>query len=236
MHIVYLPEAAEGPAILPEEESKHIIRVMRLQAGDKVLVTNGKSLFFEATLFDAHPKRAVLQLGAGFKGNEEWGFHLHLAMAPTKNMDRTEWFVEKATEIGVDEISFFVSRHSERRALNIERLEKIAVAAIKQSRKSRLPKLNPLLQFDQFIGQVYSGQRFIAWIDESVTALLTNSYCAPNDCVVLIGPEGDFSPEEVEMATKAGFEAMSLGKARLRTETAALTAVQTIQILNQIVK
>lgn len=236
MHIFYLPDAAHGPVLLPEEESKHAVRVLRLNSGDNVLVTNGKGSFFHATLLDAHPKRAVLQLGAPQAGNDHWGFHLHLAVAPTKNTDRIEWLVEKATEIGIDEISFFHSFHSERRTVNIDRLQKIAVAAMKQSLKSRLPKINEIASFAELMKMAHPTHRYIAWIDPSVELHLAQACTPQADSLILIGPEGDFSHEEVMEARKAGIQAVSLGKARLRTETAALFAVQTVQLINQLKK
>jgi 16S rRNA (uracil1498-N3)-methyltransferase len=233
MHIFFLPAATEGPVILSEEESKHAIRVLRMQAGDNAKVTNGKGNFFPATMIDAHPKRAILNLFAPTKGYDHWPFHLHLAVAPTKNSDRIEWFVEKATEIGVDEISFFSSFHSERRSINLERMEKICVAALKQSQKSRLPQINELCSFDAFIDRPINGQKFIAWIDSSANKTLQESYRRNSNCVILIGPEGDFSAQEVEKARAAGYSPVSLGQARLRTETAALISVHTIQLINQ---
>ncbi|HQQ11733.1 MAG TPA: 16S rRNA (uracil(1498)-N(3))-methyltransferase [Bacteroidales bacterium] len=234
MHIFYLPEAAEGAVMLSEEESKHAVRVLRLVAGDQVHVTDGKGNFYKAVLGDAHPKRTVLMLGKPLPGNDRWPFYLHLALAPTKNLDRMEWFVEKATEIGVDEISFFHSAHSERRSINLERISKICVSAMKQSLKSRLPKLNVIIDYEQFIAKSFAGQRFIAWIDDGVQTEIQQLYQPGADCVILIGPEGDFNKTEVEAARKLGFEAVSLGQARLRTETAALVSVQTIQLLNRL--
>ncbi len=233
MHIFFLPAANEGPVILSEEESKHAIRVLRMQNDDTAKVTDGKGNFFLAKMLDAHPKRAILSLSSTTKGYDHWPFHLHVAFAPTKNSDRIEWFVEKATEIGVDEISFFSSFHSERRSINLERIEKICVAALKQSQKSRLPKLNELCTFETLIARPFDGQKFVAWIDPSIAATLQSSYKQNSDCTILIGPEGDFSAHEVDKAKQAGYCPVSLGKARLRTETAALVSVHTIQLINQ---
>lgn len=234
MHIFYLPEAAEGAVMLSEEESKHAVRVLRLVAGEQVQVTDGKGNFYVAVLGDAHPKRTVLMLGKSMPGNDRWPFYLHLALAPTKNLDRMEWFVEKATEIGVDEISFFHSAHSERRSINLERISKICVSAMKQSLKSRLPKLNEIVEYERFVSKLFAGQRFIAWIDDGVRTEIQQLYRPGSDCLILIGPEGDFNRTEVETARSQGFEAVSLGQARLRTETAALASVQTIQLLNRL--
>lgn len=235
MHIFYLPSAASaGPVILSEEESKHSIRVLRLEAGSEVLVTNGKGQFFKAQLLDAHPKRAVLQLEAPYQAQDESVCQLHLAVAPTKNMDRIEWMVEKAVEIGVDALHFFTSYHSERRQLNFERLEKIALAAMKQSQKSRLPALLPLEPLETMLERPFDGDKYIAWIDESTPKHLGHCYRPMQNCWVLIGPEGDFSRQEVAKAQVAGFLPVSLGSSRLRTETAAIVALHTLQLLNQL--
>lgn len=234
MHIFYVPQATRGAVILSEEESKHCVRVLRLMPGNNVLVSDGKGMLFNAVLMDAHPKRAVLELHESKKGYDHWPYHLHIAIAPTKNIERLEWFLEKATEIGIDEISLFSSYHSERRVVKTERLEKVIIAAMKQSLKSRLPVLNGVMSFEQFITQDLKGQKFIAYIDENIKDLLSLSYSPFSDSVILIGPEGDFSPEEVQLAIDKGFKPISLGLARLRTETAALVACQTIQLISQI--
>lgn len=234
MHIFYLPEAAEGIVKLSEEESKHAIRVLRLNAGDPVVVTNGKGYFFDASLVVAHPKQALLSLQQPKPGPDHRPFRLHLAVAATKNADRMEWFVEKATEIGIDEISFILTAHSERKHVNAERMEKIAVSAMKQSLKSRLPIINPQKIFTEFLQNQFQDQAFIAWIDDNVKDLLSTSYQSGMDCTILIGPEGDFAQEEVQAALNAGFRPVSLGNSRLRTETAAMVSVHTIHLINQI--
>ncbi len=233
MHIAYIPEAAIGNLILSEEESKHCVRVLRMQAGDQLRITNGTGLLFDANILDPHPKRCVVELGNPRKGYDHWPFKLHIAVAPTKNNDRLEWFLEKATEIGIDAVHLFEGFHSERRKVNHERLEKVLVAAMKQSQKSRLPLLHEMMRFEKLVKQPFSGRKFIAWIDETVRNTLAQSYQAGTDCLMLIGPEGDFSREEVTLAIENGFEPISLGEARLRTETAALSACHTIQLINQ---
>ncbi|MDP2235608.1 MAG: 16S rRNA (uracil(1498)-N(3))-methyltransferase [Bacteroidales bacterium] len=236
MHIFYLPEATEGYVNLPEEESKHCVRVLRLEAGDKMLVTNGKGNLYDAILIDAHPKKAIAELSVPKKGYDHWPFHLHIAIAPTKNIERLEWFLEKGTEIGVDEISLFTSFHSERRIVKTERLEKIMIAAMKQSLKSRLPKLNNVVSFEKFVKSNRTGQKFIAWIDDKVKENLIDVCLPETDCTIIIGPEGDFSQDEVKLAIENGFKPISLGKARLRTETAALASCQTVQMINYLNK
>jgi len=234
MHVFYVPAEQEGHVVLSEEESKHCIRVLRLQQGDKVLITNGNGQLFDALIADPHPKRTSLILSNGRLGYDHWPYYIHIAIAPTKQLERLEWFLEKAVEIGVDEISLFTSFHSERRALNIERLQKVMIAAMKQSLKSRLPLLNPITTFNQLITSNFEGQKCIAWIDESVNELLSTHYVPGSRMMVLIGPEGDFSPEEVVLSQNNGFVPVNLGNARLRTETAALMACHTIQLINEL--
>lgn len=233
MHFACLADAETGIMTLPEEESKHCVRVLRMEAGTVFKVTNGSGEIFDAVMREAHPKKAVVELSNPQKGYDFWPFKLCIAVAPTKNNDRLEWFLEKATEIGIDEIFLFQSFHSERRQVKPERLQKVLVSALKQSLKSRLPILHDLQNFSQFIKQDFQGQKFIAWIDEGVTDLLVNRYKKGENCLILIGPEGDFSPEEVREAQEHGFETVSLGQSRLRTETAALAACHSIQLLNQ---
>lgn len=233
MQLFYLPEAQLGPMILPEEESKHCVRVLRMEAGATLCISNGKGKLFDAVLLDPHPKRAVIELRDERMGYDHWPFKLEIAIAPTKNNDRLEWFLEKATEIGIDEVHLFTSFHSERRQVKVERLEKVMVAAMKQSVKSRLPKLHDLISFEKLVEMPFEGNKMIAWIDEDVKQLLSKVYQKGENSRILIGPEGDFSREEVDLALRNGYKPVSLGAARLRTETAALVAVHTIQLINQ---
>jgi len=233
MHFACLADAKIGIMTLPEEESKHCVRVLRMEAGTAFKITNGSGEIFDAVMREAHPKKAVVELSNPQNGYDYWPFKLCVAVAPTKNIDRLEWFLEKATEIGIDEIFLFHSFHSERRQVKPERLQKVLVAALKQSLKSRLPKLHDLQSFNQLIKQDFQGRKYIAWIDEDVTNLLANTYKKGENCLILIGPEGDFSPEEVALAQANGFETVSLGQARLRTETAALAACHSVQLINQ---
>lgn len=233
MNVFYLPDAREGNVSFPEEESKHIVRVLRMREGDTFCVTNGKGSLFDAELIDAHPKRAMANLLNRREGYDNRAFKLSIAIAPTKLNERTEWFLEKATEIGIDEIKLFASYHSERRVVNVERFKKIVVAAMKQSVKSNMPIVEEMQTFENLVRQDFSGQKFIAWIDEEVKDQLCNLYDKGSDVLVLIGPEGDFSKDEVELAKANGFVPVSLGEARLRTETAAIVACHTIQLINQ---
>jgi 16S rRNA (uracil1498-N3)-methyltransferase len=234
MNVFYLPEAEIGLVNLSEEESKHCVRVLRMQSGDNVCVTNGKGSLMDAELYDADPKHCVLKVTNTQQGSDFWPFHLHIAIAPTKNIERIEWFLEKVTEIGIDEISLFSSSHSERKIVRSDRLEKIIVSAVKQSIKSRIPKLNALKSFKDLVKQDFKGLKYIAWIDDSIHETLVKSYQPGENVLILIGPEGDFSHEEVLLAKQFGFKPISMGSSRLRTETAGLVACQTIQLINQL--
>ncbi len=233
MNVFYLPDAQLGTISFPEEESKHIVKVLRMKEGDRFCVTNGNGSLFDAELVDAHPKRAAADLSNQRSGYDIKEFKLAIAIAPTKLNERTEWFLEKATEIGIDEVKLFASYHSERRVANVERFKKIVVAAMKQSVKSKMPVIEDMVPFDKLVKQDFDGQKFIAWIDDDVNEQLCDLYKKGENAIVLIGPEGDFSKEEVELAKQNGFVPVSLGEARLRTETAAVVACHTIQLINQ---
>lgn len=233
MNVFYLPTAQLGTISFPEEESKHIVKVLRMKEGDRFCVTDGNGSLYDAELVDAHPKRAAAELSNQRQGYDIRDFKVSIAIAPTKLNERTEWFLEKATEIGIDEVKLFASYHSERRTANVERFKKIIVAAMKQSVKSKMPVIEDIVAFDKLVRQNYDGQKFIAWIDDDVTEQLCDLYRKGENALVLIGPEGDFSKEEVALAKENGFIPVSLGKARLRTETAAVVACHTIQLINQ---
>lgn len=232
MHVFYTPDIALR-AELPEEEAAHAVRVLRLQPGDEVTLTDGKGNFFRAEISTATNKRCLLNILETLPQSPLWKGHLHIAMAPTKNMDRTEWFIEKATEIGFDELTFLNCRFSERKVIKTERIHKILVSAIKQSLKAKLPILNEMIDFNKFIEQPFKGQKFIAHCHEGEKQLLKDIMIPGEDALVLIGPEGDFSTEEVKKAEEKGFIPISLGKSRLRTETAALVACHIINLANQ---
>ena len=229
MHVFYTPDI-QIKAELPEEEAQHCIRVLRLTTGDEITLTDGKGCFYRAEISAATNKRCMVTILETIGQDPLWEGHLHIAMGPTKNMDRNEWFAEKATEIGMDELTFLNCRYSERKVIKTERIEKILVSAMKQSLKARLPKLNPMIDFDKFIEQKFDGQKFIAHCYEGEKPLLKDVFKRGEDALVLIGPEGDFSEEEVKKALDQGFVAISLGKSRLRTETAALVACHTLHM------
>lgn len=236
MNVFYLPDAQLGTISFPEEESKHIVKVLRMKEGDRFCVTNGNGSLFDAELVDAHPKRAMADLSNQRNGYDIRDYKLSIAIAPTKLNERTEWFLEKATEIGIDEVKLFASYHSERRAANVERFRKIVVSAMKQSVKSKMPMVEEMVSFDKLVKQNFDGQKFIAWIDDDVKDQLCDLYKKGENAIVLIGPEGDFSKEEVELAKENGYVPVSLGEARLRTETAAVVACHTMQLINQMKK
>lgn len=231
MHVFYTPDIDTCPE-LPEEEAGHCLRVLRLGVGDEVMLTDGKGFLYKAVISAATGKRCQVKVVEKIEQEKFWKGHLHLAMAPTKNMDRIEWFAEKATEIGFDELSFLNCRFSERKVIKTERIEKIVVSAMKQSLKARKPIVNEMTDFAKFMQRDFQGQKFIAHCYEGEKPLLKEVLKPEEDALVLIGPEGDFSPEEVQKAEALGFQPISLGKSRLRTETAALVAVHMMNLFN----
>lgn len=229
MHLFYTPEIATTLE-LPDEEAAHCVRVLRLTMGDAITLTDGCGKFYEAVITAATNKRCTVQITKEVAWQKPWTGHLHLAMAPTKNMDRTEWFAEKATEIGFDELTFLNCRWSERKVIKTERVNKILVSAMKQSHKPSLPILNEMTDFKKFVQQPFEGRKFICHCHEDNLPELRHVLSDSEDAVVMIGPEGDFSEEEVALAQANGFVGVSLGKSRLRTETAALVAVHLMHL------
>lgn len=221
-HYFYTPEPQS--LTLPDEEAQHASRVLRLQAGDEIFLMDGRGNFYNATITESTKKACRYDIIATMPQSPEWPYHIHLAMAPTKNMDRTEWMAEKATEIGINELTLLNCQWSERRIVKHERIERILVAAMKQSRKAWLPQLNDMTDFADFIAMPRSGQKFICHCHSDNLPLLKDQLSHNDDALVMIGPEGDFSPAEVAAAEAAGFMSVSLGTSRLRTETAAIVA------------
>lgn len=215
----------------PEEESKHIVRVLRKNIGDILKVTNGQGYIFESEIISAEPKRCKAQVLEAVKQHPN-RYHLHLAVAPTKANDRYEWFLEKATEIGVDEITPIICQQSERKVIKTDRMEKVILSAMKQSLRSYLPKLNTPILFTEFIKQQHNGLLFIAHCEDGEKSELKRRVAPDTDLTILIGPEGDFSKNEIELALERGFQPVSLGNSRLRTETAGLVACTTVNIIN----
>ncbi len=232
MHLFYTPDIANTNE-LPEEEMLHAVRVLRLHSGEQVNLTDGRGNFYRAEIATVTPKRCTVKVLEQMQQEPLWFGTLHIALAPTKNMERMEWFAEKATEIGVDELTFLNCRYSERKSIKEERIAKILIAAIKQSLKARLPRLNAMVDFDAFIRTPFEGQKFIAHCREGKKYNLKTCLRQGENALILIGPEGDFSDEEVDAALKNGFVPVSLGPSRLRTETAALVACHIFNLQNQ---
>lgn len=233
MDLFYSPEIKPGSFTFKSVESKHIIRVLRRRKGDEIILTNGRGDQFKGTITDDNPNKCLADISESKFFPNPSPVHIHIAVAPTKNISRFEWFIEKATEIGINEISPMDCDHSERIKFKVDRLEKIMISALKQSQQFWLPKLNYLTSFEDILKTKFMGQKFIAYVDFENETTLKSAYQRDNDCVVLIGPEGDFSRQEVQSAISAGFTPISLGANRLRTETAALVACHTINLMNQ---
>jgi len=233
MHIFYTPELSGKTYSLDESESKHCIRVLRLVKGDEIILVDGMGGYFTAEIVDPNPKRCTVLI---IKSELNFGlrnFQVHIAIAPTKNIERIEWFLEKATEIGINRITPLLCRFSERKEIKADRLEKVMVSAMKQSLKAFLPHLDPLIKFSDFISQPFEGQKFIAHCDDQHRDLLKKMIILNKNYLILIGPEGDFSSQEINMAIEAGFHPVSLGDSRLRTETAGMVACHTFNLLNE---
>jgi 16S rRNA (uracil1498-N3)-methyltransferase len=233
MHLFYTPDLQDDTYRLSEEESKHCVRVLRLTEGDTLFLVDGRGQFCQAVITVAHPKACMLKVvdRKVNYGKREYG--LTIAVSPTKNIDRYEWFLEKGTEIGIDSVIPLISRYSERKEIKPERLEKVMISAIKQSIKAYLPELKPLMSFKELMKTPFDGQKFIAHCNEGEKILLRDAVGRGKEVLILIGPEGDFSNEEVALALNNGFIPVSLGDSRLRTETAALVACCTVNLINQ---
>ena len=233
MQLFYTPDLTTPIYTLPDEESGHCVRVLRLREGDSLHLTDGRGNLYCAVVEEPHPKRCTVRI---VEQTEEWGrlpYDLTVAVAPTKNIDRIEWFVEKATECGIGRIVPILCDHSERKVVKQERLEKIAVSAMKQSLKAYLPEVTELTPVDKIIAEPFEGVKLIAHCEEDMERIFLGDVVSAGDSVlVLIGPEGDFSPREIEAARKAGFREVTLGDCRLRTETAALAATMFTAFIN----
>jgi 16S rRNA (uracil1498-N3)-methyltransferase len=232
MNLFYAPDINPPVFQLNAEESKHIIKVLRMKRGDDIHFTDGKGHLFHCKIIQDSPKSCQVEIIKTEEGSDRRNFYLHMAVAPTKNISRFEWFLEKATEIGIDRITPFISEHSERKTLKTERLNRVITAAMKQSLKTFHPVLEEAARFEELIRQPFEGEKFIAYIDTKVTLELSKAYQRNHNALVLIGPEGGFSSTEVESAKSNGFVPVKLGPFRLRTETAAVAACHTINLLN----
>ena len=230
----YVPNAANETE-MPMEEAMHALRVLRLKSGDEMFLMDGNGTFYRAEVTIAATKHCMYEIKETLPQQKGWTGHIHLAMAPTKMMDRVEWLVEKATEIGFDEMSFLNCKWSERKSMRTVRLDKIAIAAVKQSRKPWKPKINSFVNFKDFVSQPREGRKYIAHCYEEIerTDLFRELSAMPKEesVTVLIGPEGDFSFDEVQLAISKGYQPITLGNSRLRTETAGLMAVAMAQLV-----
>lgn len=233
MHIFYTPDITSETYTLSEEESKHCIKVLRLEQGSVVQLVDGKGGFYEALISDPHPKRTSLKVIRTLQNYGKRNHYLHIAVAPTKNIERMEWFLEKATEIGIDEITPIICERSERKELKTERLNKVITSAVKQSIKAYHPKLNHPARFQDFINTASNAKKYIAHCIDSEKFSLKAKIELNSDYLVIIGPEGDFSQSEVDSALLAHYVPIELGTSRLRTETAALEACFEINFLNR---
>lgn len=229
----YVPDAAHAHE-LPADEASHAVKVLRLTAGDEMMLMDGQGNFYRAVVIVASNHHCMYDIQETQPQERPWQGHIHLAIAPTKLMDRTEWMVEKAVEIGVDEMTFLDCQFSERRVVKTQRLEKIAVSAMKQSRKAWKTEIHEMTSFNDFITTPRSGYQYIAHCYEEVERSFLfeqmKTLAPTEDVTILIGPEGDFSIDEVRNAIGKGYQSVHLGSSRLRTETAGLSAVMMTQL------
>lgn len=233
MQLFYAPNFTAPDYTLPEDESKHCIRVLRLSQGSTLHITDGRGNLFCCEVVDAHPKRCQIHVVKQVSEYDKLPYELTMAVAPTKNSDRYEWFLEKATEIGIKEVYPLLTSHSERKIVKPEREQRVITAAMKQSLKAYHPTLHPLTPIAELLKMEFKGDKFIAHCEPSdqkrpLPELIQKGVAT----IVLVGPEGDFSPEEIAMALENGFREVSLGTQRLRTETAAVVATTMVAIKN----
>jgi 16S rRNA (uracil1498-N3)-methyltransferase len=235
MQLFYTPDIdpAHPHYILSEEESKHCIKVLRLGAAAEVQLIDGRGGIYNASILDPHPKRTVLQVNSVTAAFNKRNHYLHIALAPTKNMERMEWFVEKATEIGIDEITPIICQRSERKELKTDRLDKIITSAIKQSIKAYHPVLNKPISYTELLTMPFEGQKLIAHCGAGDKISISSAIVPNGRYLVLIGPEGDFTPAEIDAALEQRYKTITLGESRLRTETAALEACFELNFLNR---
>ncbi|MEL7118170.1 MAG: 16S rRNA (uracil(1498)-N(3))-methyltransferase [Bacteroidota bacterium] len=219
--------------VLPDEETRHVVQVMRMKVGEQINIVDGKGIWYKANIVELMRKHCAVKI---FETEDRSALHdykVNIAIAPTKNINRFEWFLEKVTEIGINSISPIFCERSERKKVRMDRLHKVMVAAMKQSLKAKLPLLNEPVRFDDFVEQKLEEQKFIAYLGEDVKGHLKSNYEKEQNVTILIGPEGDFSDDEIQKAKGKGFIGVSLGPSRLRTETAGIAACHIINLLNQ---
>lgn len=236
MQLFYAPEISLPRYTLPEEESKHCVRVLRMTVGDELHLTDGKGNMYRCKVVSDNVKRCEVEVVETWPEYERMSYGLTMCVAPTKNIDRFEWFLEKATEIGISEVYPLECDHSERRQIKLEREEKVITAAVKQSLKAYHPVLHDLTSVRDIITMDFEGEKYIAHCDSSFgeRPYLGNLVKKGANTLILIGPEGDFSKEEINFALQNGFKAISLGRERLRTETAAVVATTVVATINKL--
>lgn len=233
MNLFYQPGLTDGVFYLDAEESRHCVKVLRKKSGDRITLTDGAGTFYEAVITKADASQCYFEIRSQ-KQIPENDFFVHIAVSPTKNADRIEWFVEKATELGVDKITLMDCKNTERSFIKTDRLIKVAISAMKQSLKARLPLISDqLLQYPEVVRYCKEEEKYIAYVDASNPVHLKEAITRGSSCCVLIGPEGDFSPEELKTALDHGFKKVSLGPSRLRTETAAVVACHIVNLANE---
>lgn len=233
MNLFYAPLVDEQNRIdLNEKESRHLVQVLRSGIGDEIYLTNGRGGMFKGKLVDIQKNTVTVEIIERDMNYQRLPYYLHVAIAPTKQIDRIEWFVEKATEIGITEITPILTKHSERKSIRPDRLEKVAIAAMKQSLKSEKPTINQMIDFREFIRNRKYCHSFIAHCQYSVTDLLYDEFVPKKEGMILIGPEGDFTNEEIKEAVNKGIKEISLGTSRLRTETAGIIACHSVALKN----
>ncbi|KQC01413.1 16S rRNA (uracil(1498)-N(3))-methyltransferase [Pedobacter sp. Hv1] len=233
MHVFYTPDITSDIYSLNEEESKHCSKVLRLNLGDVIHLIDGKGGLYEAEINGMNKKNVQLKVISKQVEFGKRNHHLHIAIAPTKNIDRLEWFLEKATEIGIDEITPIICDRSERKIVKEERLEKVITSAVKQSLTAYHPQLNPTISFAELMKQKSDAQKMIAHCMEGEKPFINNSTIPHQSYLILIGPEGDFTPAELEIALQNDYKPVTLGTTRLRTETAALAACFEVNYINR---
>ena len=231
MQLFFATNINDNIALFEEEEARHV-RVLRKKPGDILHFVDGKGGMYKGEILEIHKKQCTLSILNHHPAYHQRNVHLHIAIAPTKNIARLEWFLEKATEIGIDEITPIRCERSERKKIRADRLNKILMSAMKQSVKAYLPKLNELTDYQAFIKQKKADMNFIAYCNDDALNHLKKEYSPPKNVTILIGPEGDFSPKEINLALENGFKGISLGDSRLRTETAGIVACHIINLAN----
>jgi len=234
MQVFYAPEINGNVYSLDSTESRHVVRVLRMGKGDRVRLIDGRGNLYEAVIKDADQSACIIEVKEVIEGFEKRNYKLHMAVSPVKNAERFEWFIEKSVEIGVDEITPLICKNTEKPGIKSSRINNIIISAMKQSLKARKPVLHEPRIFGEFISSDVGGIRMIAHCNDGyVKCNIADIYSKNNDAVMLIGPEGDFTIDEIDLATRAGFRSVHLGKSRLRTETAGIAACHSVYFLNQ---